>query len=128
MNTIFTTSKRHKTLAFIDLPYYGQAGFMLKFKATKYKLAQVILPLNLSVQFDLIFKNIGAIFTASKMPRAVLILGRSSFKFQSHPAKFGQFYFLEVYKFIPFCKRFSPSSTLDLWVAIFIRRKNLSPL
>lgn len=95
-------------------------NFLLKFKAIK-EPTQVISSLNLSAKF----LKVEAISATLKYPKQLFCIKQRWLKFQSHPAKI---YLFEVYKFIPFCKRFSPSSTLSRCVAIFIRRKNLSPL
>ena len=93
---------------FSGLIYFGAVAFYFKFIR----------------KLTLIFKKWSSIYYF-KIPQVAFCNKQRRLKFQSHPTKI---YLFEVYKFIPFCKRFSPSSTLSRCVAIFIRRKNLSPL
>ena len=101
------------------LPYYDQITSCLNLKLSKNQRRLSNLEF-----ISKIFKSGGNI-CYSKISQAAFYIKQRRLKFQSHPAKI---YLFEVYKFIPFCKRFSPSSTLSRCVAIFIRRKNLSPL
>ena len=105
------------------LPYCDPATPRLNLM--QQKTAQACQTLNLSVKLTLIFKKWGGQYLLLQNTPSRYFVKPRRLKFQSHPAKI---YLFEVYKFIPFCKRFSPSSTLSHCVAIFIRRKNLSPL
>lgn len=102
-----------------DLPYYDQITSCLNLKLSKNQRRLSNLKF-----ISKIFKSGGNI-CYSKISQVAFCIKQRWLKLQSHPAKI---YLFEVYKFIPFCKRFSPSSTLSRCVAIFIRRKNLSPL